>query len=46
MAFTSFVLADSNLDRLIAAVAAGDEDTLASLYHETSAGVYASPFLF
>lgn len=41
MAIASFVLADSDLDRLIAAVAAGDADALTSLYHETSAGVYA-----
>ena len=41
MAIASFVLADSDLDRLIAAIAAGDADALTSLYHETSAGVYA-----
>ena len=41
MAFANFAIVDSDLDRLIAAVAAGDEDALAGLYHETSAGVYA-----
>ncbi len=41
MAFTSMFTVDSDLDRLIAAVAAGDADALTDLYHETSAGVYA-----
>lgn len=44
MAFTSLSIVDSNLNRLIAAVAAGDQDALARLYHETSAGVYAYAF--
>lgn len=42
MAFTNHSAGD--LNRLIAAVASGDRDALASLYHETSAGVYAYAF--
>jgi len=41
MSFSSMIVTDSDFDRLIAAVAAGNQDALTQLYHETSAGVYA-----
>lgn len=41
MALLQLFAAGSDLDRLIAETAAGDNDAFARLYHETSAGVYA-----
>lgn len=41
MALLHMMAAHSDLDRLIADTAAGDNDAFARLYNETSAGVYA-----